>query len=224
MLPIVCIVGKQGSGKTALLERLVPAFRALGRRVAVVKHASHGFQLDRPGSDSWRLARAGAELVALSGPGQVASLLAVRGDLPLESLAALLGLEGYDLLLAEGYKGSPFPKVEVHRAALGPDLLLEEARLAAVVSDGPRPFAVPTFRPEDAAGLAAHLDELYVRGRRHGEGVRLVVNGREVSLNPFASAVIARGVLGMVSALRDVGQVEELRLEVRRRDGDAQGT
>ena len=135
MIPVVCIVGKHNSGKTTLLEKLIPCLQQRGRRVAVIKHAAHGFSLDREGSDSWRLAQTGADAVVLSGPGNAVTSCRLPDDASLPQVLGLLPVMGFDLVLVEGYKGSDYPKIEVHRTALGPDLLLAEEQLAAVVTD-----------------------------------------------------------------------------------------
>ncbi len=216
MIPVVCIVGKHNAGKTTLLERLIPCLRERGRRVAVVKHAAHGFALDREGSDSRRLAQTEAAAVALSGPGSAAVFITLPASASLPQLLGLLPPLGFDLVLVEGYKRSDYPKVEVHRAALGPDLLVAAEHLAAVVSDGGCDFEVPVFDSTNAAGLAAFLDERYVRPGLERDAIRVTVDGEEVRLNAFASAVIAGGVSGMLSALKGVTEPGEARIELRR--------
>ena len=216
MIPVVCIVGKHNAGKTTLLERLIPCLRERGRRVAVIKHAAHGFTLDREGSDSWRLAQTEAGAVVVGGPESAAAFIPVRDEASLPHLLGLLPPLGFDLVLVEGFKRSDYPKVEVHRAALGPDLLLAAEDLAAVVSDGEGDFGVPVFAATDAAGLAAFIDERFVRPRLERDAIRITVDGDEVRLNAFASAVIAGGILGMLSALKGVADPESVRIELRR--------
>lgn len=216
MIPVVCIVGKHNAGKTTLLERLIPCLRERGRRVAAVKHAAHGFALDREGSDSQRLAQTEAAAVLVGGPGSAAIFVTVPASAALPQLLGLLPPLGFDLVLVEGYKRSDFPKVEVHRAALGPDLLVSEEELAAVVSDSGRDFGVPVIDSNDTAGLAAFLDERYVRPGLERDAIRVTVDGEEVRLNAFASAVIAGGIQGMLSALKGVGEPADVRIELRR--------
>lgn len=213
MPPVVCIVGRSNSGKTTLLAALVREFVGRGYRVAVVKHTPHGFDLQPPGKDSWRLLEAGAHLALVSGPEGVASFRRTGADTPLEGL--LPALEEYDLVLAEGYRSAPFPRVEVHRRDLAPNPMTPPQDLCALVTDGDPPAGVPAFAPHQVAELADHLEATVVRPQRLQEGVSLVVNGQAVPLNPFARSVLARGVLGMVSALKGVGPVRWLVLRVR---------
>ena len=218
MLPVVCIVGKSGSGKTLLIQRLLPILTKRGYQVAVVKHTPHGFDLSPQGKDSERLARAGARLALFSGPQGMGAFLPAQGDRPLEEVARWAEETGeYDLLLAEGYKDSPFPKVEVHRPDLGADLLCPVKALLAVVSRAPPQVPLPVFSPSRVRGLADFLEERVLGRQREKGEVHLVVNGREVPLDTlFARAVVARTVLGMASALRGMPKgVRSLRLRVR---------
>ena len=150
MVPILCIVGKSGVGKTSLLERLVPELTRRGVRVGVVKHTAHMVEWDRPGSDTWRLQQAGSSVVVISGPGRLALTRQDTAEVSLESIAGLLAGR-CDILLAEGYKGSSHPKIEVCRGG-GPSS--DIAGLVAVVSDDTLDVPLPRFSTTDVAGLA----------------------------------------------------------------------
>lgn len=214
MLPVICIVGKSSSGKTTLLERLVPELRRRGWRVAVAKHAPHGADLDTAGKDSWRLAHTGAEAVFLLASNAAFALYTLPPGPSLEDLTNALPPD-LDILLTEGFKESPFPKVETHQNALGPDLLCRPEQLAAVVSDGEPAPGVRTFSWEQVPALADFLETTYLRPAQRGERVSLVVNGQPIALNPFAAAVMGRALLGMVSALKGIGKVRHLSFTLR---------
>ena len=214
MIPIICIVGKSNSGKTSLMQQLIARFKGQGYRVATIKHTPHDFSLDVSGKDSWRLLKAGGDLVMISGPEGVAQFKASQGDTPLETLVE--GLEAsFDLVLAEGYKDSPFPKVEVHRSDLGPDLVCRETQLTALVSDMPPKVTVRTFRTSETTALAAFLEQTYLKPLEGEESIGLVINEQAVPLNAFASSVFIRGILGMASALKGTEQVETLQLTIK---------
>jgi len=160
---LVAIVGKSDSGKTTLIERLLPELRALGLRVGTVKHDVHGFEIDTPGKDSWRHGRAGAEAYAVAGPGQLAYVRALETELPLADIARRY-FGDVDMLVAEGYKRQAPHRVEVFRAAAGhAEPLCGPGEALAIVTDAPleheRRFAL-----DDAAGLArfiaSRLDDL----------------------------------------------------------------
>lgn len=215
MIPVVCIVGKHNAGKTTLLEELIPCLEERGRRVAVIKHAAHGVAMDREGSDSWRLAQTRAAAVMVSAPGHAATFIKVPDDALLPRLVGLLPMLDIDLVLVEGYRRSKFPKVEVHRTELGPDLLLAEEDLAAVVTDSDQSYAVPRFQSDGAQALAAYLDENFSHVQTERNTIRIVIDGEEIPLNVFASAVVSGGILGMLTALRGVRNPDNVRIEIR---------
>jgi len=127
------IVGYSGSGKTTLLCALIPYLRAEGLRVAAIKATHHDIDWDRPGKDSYRLREAGAEAVLLQGPQR--SFIARRTPAGWRQTLDLLGPD-LDLVLVEGNKGWPIPKIEVHRPALGRGLWAEQdPQVIAIASD-----------------------------------------------------------------------------------------
>ena len=132
---ILGLTGWSGSGKTTLLTALLPGFIARGLSVSTVKHAHHGFDLDQPGKDSWRHRQAGAREVMISSGQRWAIMHELRGPEP--SLAELIArLEPVDLVLVEGFKTNPHPKIEVFRPALErPPVWPGRADIVAIASD-----------------------------------------------------------------------------------------
>lgn len=113
------ITGSSGSGKTGLLEKLLPLFTARGLRVSVLKHTHHDFDIDRPGKDSFRYCQAGAGEVLLAGRSRWVLMNELRGA-PEPSLAEVIRhFSPCDLLLVEGFKDAAIPKLEVYRPANG---------------------------------------------------------------------------------------------------------
>ena len=130
------LVGRSGSGKTTLIEQLLPCLTARGLTVSTMKHAHHGFDIDRPGKDSWRHRDAGAaEVMVVSG--ERWALLAEARDEREPDVDALVGrMTPVDLLLIEGFRAHSHPKIEVYRPALGKDLLWRPGSdIVAVASD-----------------------------------------------------------------------------------------
>ena len=168
MASVIGIVGWSGSGKTTLIERVLPLLRAAGLTVATVKHAHHGFDMDRPGKDSYRHRVAGAGETLVISDTRWVLLHEVTGPPP--TLEALLArLAPADLVLVEGFKSHRFPKLEVHRPALGkPPLWPTDPGVVAVASDvtligAPTPLAL-----DDAGAIADWLRD------RLGHGSDLV--------------------------------------------------
>lgn len=149
------IAGWSGSGKTTLLEKLIPALTARGLKLAVIKHAHHGFDIDRPGKDSYRHREAGAVEVLLSCNERWVLMHERRGEAE-PTLAELLGhLSPCDLVLIEGFKQEPVPKLEVHRPAHGkPPLFAERSDIVGVATDGEVVTDLPVLPLNDIAAIA----------------------------------------------------------------------
>jgi molybdopterin-guanine dinucleotide biosynthesis protein B len=148
---IIGLAGWSGSGKTTLITRAIPRLIARGCRVSTLKHAHHGFDLDQPGKDSFMHRAAGATEVAISSARRFAVLHELR-DEPEWDLPALLGrLTAVDLVLVEGFKRDPFPKLEIHRKANGKPLLHpDDPHIVTIASDTPLPHAgVPVIDLDD---------------------------------------------------------------------------
>src|SRR4030066_1554380 len=132
MIPIISIVGKSDSGKTTLIEKLVPELTRRGYRVATVKHDVHGFEVDQEGKDSWRHKKAGAHTVVISSPQKIALIRDVEKDLTLEEIREKF-IQDVDLILSEGYKKDIQPKTGVFRKEKHKELLCtKEDNLVAI--------------------------------------------------------------------------------------------
>ena len=130
------LAGWSGSGKTTLLTALIPELLARGVTVSTVKHAHHAFDVDRPGKDSWRHRQAGANEVMVVSERRWALMHELRGA-PEPGLDQLVPrITPVDLLLVEGFKHHPHPKIEVYRPSLGKLPLHPDDRyIVAVASD-----------------------------------------------------------------------------------------
>jgi molybdopterin-guanine dinucleotide biosynthesis protein B len=160
MPQIICIVGRSQSGKTTLIEKLIPVLKNRGYRIGTIKHSHHIFDFDKSGKDSWRHKDAGADAVIIASPGKIAM---VKNDHQgtLESL--LDYFDDQDLVITEGYKGARQPKIEVVRAARHDDALLrDDDHLVAVVTDADLDLKQPVFGLEDIDRLADFIEENYL--------------------------------------------------------------
>ena len=153
---IIGLAGWSGSGKTTLLAKVIPRIVARGLRVSTLKHAHHGFDVDQPGKDSHTHRMAGASEVLVSSANRWALVHELRGQAEPVLGALLTKLSPVDLVLVEGYKAEPHPKLEVYRAALGKPLLHpDDPAIVAVASDEPLPAArVPVVDLDDVERIA----------------------------------------------------------------------
>lgn len=150
-IPVVGLAGYSGSGKTTFLEKLIVELKGRGYRLGIIKHTHHPVEWEQPGKDTWRHARAGADVVALAAPDGVFVSRKCVNPGPADAIA-LVG--EVDLIIVEGFKKEKWPKIEVYARGIAerPDLSGEE-RLA-VVSETPLGGEVPWFAPDDAPGVA----------------------------------------------------------------------
>ena len=201
MIPILSIVGKSDSGKTTLIEKLVPELTRRGYRVATVKHDIHGFEVDREGKDSWRHKQAGAHSVVISSPTKAALIRDVERDMNLEEIREKL-IRDVDLILSEGFKKDVQPKVEVFRKEKHKKLLCtKKDNLAAIASNRKFRVGVPCFDLEDTRGLANFIEKEFLKPKKEKE-VSLRVNGKPIPMTPFVRNFLTGTVKGMLSALK----------------------
>ena len=152
---ILGLAGWSGSGKTTLLTALIPEFVGRGLTVSTIKHAHHDFDIDRPGKDSWRHRQAGACEVMVASSGRWALMHELRGASE-PSLEELIDrMSPVDLLLVEGFKRHPHPKIEVYRRALGkPFLHPEDGHIIAIAADERLAVPLPQLPLSDPTAIA----------------------------------------------------------------------
>lgn len=159
MTPIVCVVaGQSNVGKTTLVEKLIKELKKRGYKVGTIKHDVHGFDMDKQGKDTWRHAQAGADSVMIASPNKVAFIKKVEEEWSLDQLAKLN--QDMDLILAEGFKRSSKPKIEVFRSEKCQRLFCRPQELIAVASDMQHEIPdVPVCDINDAVCLVDVIEE-----------------------------------------------------------------
>ena len=163
-IPVVSIVGKSDSGKTTLMERLIRSLTDRGHRVGSVKHHVHDFDIDVPGKDSWRHAKAGAAVTLVSSPSKLGMVRRMDHEATLEELLALA--HDVDILLTEGYRRAGDVRIEVSRRARSTELVCETTELFALVTDNDdlEVGDLPVFGLDDAEDLADLVERTFLEG------------------------------------------------------------
>ncbi len=212
MLPVVAIVGKSGSGKTVIMEKLIAELKSRGYAVAAVKHAHQTVELDTPEKDTWRYSQAGAVASIVSSPNRVTIFKRLQNEAGLEETVTLLG-EGYDLVLAEGFKQSKVPKIEVCSAGEEHGLSCKEQELCAVICDADVKYKLPRFGRDDIKSLADFIEKEIIN--RPAADMEVQVNGKKILLKPFVKDVIGSSILAMLGTLKHVGLIRHVIIRIR---------
>jgi molybdopterin-guanine dinucleotide biosynthesis protein B len=153
---IIGLAGWSGSGKTTLITKVIPVLVGRGLRVATVKHAHHEFDIDRPGKDSWLHREAGASEVVVASGRRWALIHELRGESEPPLAELLTKLSPADLVIVEGFKRHPHPKLEVYRASVSKPLQYpDDDCIVAIATDSPLPQAqLPLLRLDDIESIA----------------------------------------------------------------------
>ena len=213
MIPIVSIVGKSDSGKTTLMEKLIPELNRRGYRIATVKHDIHGFEIDKEGKDSWRHRRAGAHSTVISSPKQLALIRSMDHDATLEEIINRF-VQDVDIVISEGYKKDKAPKVEIFRKEVHQEpLCTREDHLLALVSNQHFDLGVPCLDLNDVEGLADIIEQSFLN-KKTSERVHLKVDGEDIPLKPFTESFIKETVKGMISSLKNCGNPKKIEITI----------
>ncbi|MDZ7844420.1 MAG: molybdopterin-guanine dinucleotide biosynthesis protein B [Anaerolineales bacterium] len=163
-IPVVTIIGKSKAGKTTLMEKMIGELKARGYRIGTLKHHSHaGFDVDKPGKDSWRHARAGSEHVIIAAPDKIASYRLLAEEMSFDQI--LKEFSAVDLILVEGYKSAHQPSLEVVREEIGLTLISDPDQRLAIAADVDLEVDVPVFDLNDVDSLADLVESTYLENK-----------------------------------------------------------
>jgi len=168
-IPIVDVVGWHNAGKTTFIERLVAELKRRGLRVATIKHSREDIELDRPGTDTFRFAQAGSDVIGISGRHRMALIERRETEMGLGEIVARLP-EDLDLIILEGYKQAKVPKIEVVRAGAGEGRISAPEELLALIVDEPvdEGKRIRCFASTDAPRVADFLEAQGLIMRKSG--------------------------------------------------------
>jgi molybdopterin-guanine dinucleotide biosynthesis protein B len=159
-IPIISFVGHSGSGKTTFIEKLLPLLVRAGVKTAIIKHDVHGFEMDKPGKDTWRHKKAGAAATIITSAQKIGLVMDADHDHLPHELAFMLDF--VDMIVTEGFKHGPYPKIEVFRPDATGDatpLCLGDPELMAVISDRAVACDVPVFELDEFQSVADFMIE-----------------------------------------------------------------
>ncbi len=198
MPPIVSIIGKANSGKTTLLEKLIPELNKRGYKIGTIKHHVHEFDMDKRGKDTWRHKQAGARIVALSSPTAVGIIRDTERDLSIDELTQQYFTE-VDLVITEGYKRANAPKIEIHRTSEHEfPLASRDDTWIAMICDKPQPDIIPQFDLNDISSLATFLENSLINPISVAK-IKLNIDGEAISLPHHSKSLIAKALAGITA-------------------------
>ena len=162
-IPYFSFVGRSNTGKTTVIERLIPILVRKGIKVAVIKHHHNDFEIDKPGKDTYRYKQAGAAMSILASPGKVAVVEDTENELTLDDIIARY-IHDVDLLIIEGFKGEKIPKIEVFQRKEGPDTPVCEGdeHLIAIITDESLATSLPVFSRDNIQGVAQFIVNRFI--------------------------------------------------------------
>lgn len=149
-IPVYSIIAFSNTGKTTLLEKLIPELKQRGLRTAVIKHDAHEFEIDHEGKDSWRMTRAGAAVTVVAS--QTKAAIMENRFVPIEEL--IERIRDVDIILTEGYKHGPWPKIALQRRDNGKPLPLPPEECFVIMTDVPLETKTPSLGLDDVSKLA----------------------------------------------------------------------
>ncbi len=215
MHSIISFVGKSSSGKTTLLENLIAELKRRGRKVAIIKHSHHADDLDTSKKDTWRFTQAGSELSAINSLDHLAIFRHMDHFFDPQEISSFI-LWDYDIILTEGFKSSPYPKIEIHRAEQGKELLTDTKLLLAVVTDELLEVNVPQLEHGDVSGIADLIEQI-VKAQNKESEVEVLVNGARIPVNQSLQDLLERTLLAMIPGTEG-NNVKSLHVSLRRKN------
>jgi molybdopterin-guanine dinucleotide biosynthesis protein B len=214
MSSIISFVGKSSSGKTTLLEKVITELKKRGHKVAIVKHSHHKDDLDTSEKDTWRFTKAGSVLSAINSLDHLAIYRKMDNFFDPQDIANYLAWD-FDILLTEGFKSSNYPKIEVHRAEQGDELLTDPKLLIAVITDKPLDIKVPQYAHDDLKGIVDIIEKT-VAAQNGQIDLDVVINGEHKTVSPAVKEGLMRIFTELIPDLKNNGKVKNLHISMRR--------
>lgn len=170
MIPVFSVVGsKSNVGKTMVLCGIIRELKERGYRVATIKHDVHGFDIDKPGKDTWRHAQAGADIVAISSSNRMAIIEKVDSEYALDEMISKI--KNVDIIITEGYKSGNKPKLEVFRHGFSQGIHAPQEDLFGIITDKALDLAVPQFNFTQISAVVDLIEDRFLKVEEKPLGV-----------------------------------------------------
>jgi molybdopterin-guanine dinucleotide biosynthesis protein B len=208
-VPIISIVGNSESGKTTLIEKLIPALKKRGYRVCSIKHARE-INMEKE-KDSQRHLKAGSDVTVLAASGQII-LFKPTQEPNIDEIRRLFDSD-YDLIICEGFKHSDLPKIEVYRKGNG-TLIEGLTRVFAIVSDENLDIKTKRLNTDDIKSIADLLEQMFILPQRNW--FDLYVNGKPVPLTLFPRQIMRDTIMAMVLSLKGIEPVNTIEIRIKK--------
>ncbi len=212
MAAIISFIGKSNSGKTTLIEKVIHELTSRKYSIATIKHTAEEATLDTPGKDTWRHIRAGSKATAIGSDKRIVLIKPVKKKSTVEEMARLLG-EDYDIIITEGFKQGPYPKIEVHRKEIGLPLTGIK-NLVAIATDESLDTDVRQFPIDDPASIADFIEEEFIKSQ--DSRLSFYVNDELMTLSAFPHQIITNLLLAAANSLKGVKNVKNLKIFYRK--------
>jgi len=222
MIPIIGFVGEKKSGKTSVLQKVINHLSEKGYKIGVIKHTAHGFRLDYPETDSFKLYEAGARKIAVSGHSQLGIYGEAEPELGAEQIRDLF-LSEMDLILVEGYRNASIPKVLVALSQEIPEWAKGLGGLIAIISKDKPDFEIKHFLPEQVQELAKLVEE-YIKRHRGKREVKIYLDGRELKIKSFIKDFFLNTLSGMIGSLKQTQGAKRVQITIYIPDGIVEKT
>ena len=213
MPPVISIVGRAKSGKTTLLEKIIAELHIRGYSVATVKHTTHTVDIDQPGKDTWRHLRAGSKSTTIVAANNVVLIRPVKDSIAPDDIIRLYG-EDFDIILVEGFKQSNYPKIEVHRKAVGP-VLSNINKVIAYATDEPLETGLRQFSLYDSTGIVDFIENDYLKN--NSDHTSIYINNELVPANKMSDLQFQSMVTAIINAIKENATIEKFTIFTRRK-------
>lgn len=206
MIPIFAIVGASKSGKTTLMEKIVGELKKRNYRVAVIKHDVHGFEIDHKGRDTYRIREAGSDITIISSPEKLALVEKREEESNLEEIIAN-HINNIDIILLEGYKSHPVPKVEIKKE--GQNIITQDdEKLLAIISDEEVTSKLPVIKRDDFLKVVELIEKEI--NKNPERKLKLYINGNRIPLKNFIHTMFVEIIIGMLKSLKGMEKAKDI--------------